>query len=177
MKRQEGNRRFLPVTATTKVDFSLLTEEYVDQVWAEAVHLYRAGEPLWLNVEQSAMAPETREEHMEVYPLPGRVQEFLNTPLPSNWGKMSKLDRQMYIDSPDSVLTGELERIDLTCTAMIWDGLGHRNPPRPGETRPIIKALEELQGWVKLPRQVNVPGYGKQTAFQRVETLEDHDLI
>lgn len=177
MKRQEGNRRFLPVTATTKVDFTALTPEYVDQVWAEAVHLYRAGEPLWLNPEESAMAYTVRDEHMEDDPLPGRVQEFLETPLPSNWGKMSKMDRMMYIDSPDSVLTGELERIDLTCSAMLWDGLGHRNPPRPGETRPIIKAIEELPGWVKLPRQVHVPGYGKQTAFQRVDTLDGHDLI
>ena len=178
MKRQEGNRRFLPVTATEKVDFELLTEEYVDQVWAEAVHLYKAGEQLWLDLDESLLAFDVRDTHMEDDPLPGKVEHFLETEIPSDWHTMGKMDQQMWLENPDSVIASSiLCRIDLVCSAMVLDGLGHRSQLREGETRPIFKVLDSLPGWVKLPKQVHVPGYGKQTAFQRLESIEGHDLI
>ena len=39
---KKGNRRFLIVKSEDKVDFGALTDEYVDQLWAEAVSFYRA---------------------------------------------------------------------------------------------------------------------------------------
>jgi hypothetical protein len=178
MKKQEGNRRFLPVVATQPVDDNLLTEEYVDQLWAEAVHLYRAGEPLWLNKEENALAGEVREDHMEDDPLPGEVEAFLNRELPSNWNDLGRMDQQMWLESPDNVINASLElvQLDVVCTAMVWDGLGNRNKARPGETRPLVKVLDETPGWVKLPKQVTVGKHGKQTAWKRIPT-EDFDLI
>src|SRR5690606_33621462 len=48
LRQQEGNRRYLIVHCERRVDFEALTDEYIDQLWAEAVHLYRNGERLYL---------------------------------------------------------------------------------------------------------------------------------
>lgn len=49
-----GNRRYWPVYAT-KINFNILFE-WRDQLWAEAVHLYHAGEKIWLEGDEYQIA-------------------------------------------------------------------------------------------------------------------------
>jgi len=58
-----GSRRFWVVEAT-KVDVAMLTRDR-DQLWAEAVHAYKAGEQWWLTPEEE----EERKEASEVYQI------------------------------------------------------------------------------------------------------------
>lgn len=49
-----GNRRYWPVYAA-KINFNILFE-WRDQLWAEAVHLYHAGEKIWLEGDEYQIA-------------------------------------------------------------------------------------------------------------------------
>lgn len=54
-----GARRFLPIKVTSKIDIEALRQQR-DQIWAEAVHRYRAGERYWIMPERAADEQEAR---------------------------------------------------------------------------------------------------------------------
>jgi len=58
-----GGRRFWPVEVAVTRKAPRLEElaEHRDQLWAEAVHRYRAGEPWWLDATQELAAQEQQE--------------------------------------------------------------------------------------------------------------------
>lgn len=170
-RRQEGNRRFLIVHCERRLDFDALTDEYVDQVWAEAVHLYRQGERLWLTDEEAEMAAAQREPFTEEDTLGGIIEQYLQTPVPANWDQMRPLDRQEYlINGPDELSARPTGRIDTVCSAQVWvEALGRRfGEHRRSDLLEITQALSALPGWERQPGQEWVPGYGKQTVFRRL---------
>lgn len=180
LRRQEGNRRFLIVKAEDKVDFDILTDEYVDQVWAEAVHLYKQGELLYLTPEESELAKVNREPFTEEDALAGIIHEYLETRVPADWASMSPLDRQMWLqNSNDGMTPLGTEPINMVCSVQIWvEALGRR----PGDHKrvdllEITTALKQVEGWVAVPGRKRVPGYGPQQVFRRVSTLEGADLL
>lgn len=108
-----GNRRF-PVV---DIDPSLRTveetvREYVtrwrDQLWGEAVHYYRKGQPLRLPERLEREARQTQDGHNLDFDNPTlqAVQTYLDTPLPFGWEKYPEyssvqLRRQwLYSDTP-----------------------------------------------------------------------------
>lgn len=61
LEDETGNRRFLPIV-TGRIDTVLLREQR-DQLWAEAVAAYRAGERWWLTDEEDALLRAAQEAH------------------------------------------------------------------------------------------------------------------
>lgn len=183
LRRQEGNRRFLIVKCEDRVDFTALTQEYIDQVWAEAVHLYRAGEQLWLSDDEGTLAAANREAFTEEDALTGMIHEYLGTPVPDNWEEMSPLDRQGWlINLGDGFTPVGGNTIDQVCSVQIWvEALGRR----PGDHKrvdllDITNALKQLEGWRQLPGRHRVPGYGPQVVFERIKNdseIDGLDLI
>lgn len=180
LRRQEGNRRFLIVRCEDKVDFDRLTPEYVDQLWAEAVHLYREGELLYLDDEQASAAAAEREGFIEEDALEGVIQEFLDTPVPSEWAKWSSEARvgwrQSYLDG----LVGPGDaRIDQTCSAELYvEALGRRfGDHRRSELLDINTALKRVPGWVARPGRHRVRQYGPQQVFVRVDQADLDEVI
>lgn len=179
LRRQEGNRRFLIVRCEDKVDFEALTEEYVDQVWAEAVHLYRAGEQLWLTQEESDLAAVEREHFTEEDALAGLIQKYLDTLVPSDWNTTSPEDRQMWLmNSNDGLTAVGTDRIDQVCSIQIWvEAMGRRKgDARRMDLLDINTALKQIPGWVRVGHKWDSQ-YGTQSSFVRLESLPDHDLI
>lgn len=83
-----GNRRFWPVDVSSsgwneEKDARLRAER--DQIWAEARMRYMVGETLYLTGEAEKIAKQKQESHMEANPMEGRIEEFLERPIPSDW--------------------------------------------------------------------------------------------
>jgi predicted P-loop ATPase len=59
-----GNRRFWPVPMSGPADVKAIERER-DQLWAEALHWYRAGYQWWLTRSLEAIAAQLQEEYLE----------------------------------------------------------------------------------------------------------------
>lgn len=69
LKDKTGNRRFWPcdvwINRTTKDVFIDLDKE-VDQIWAEAIYLYKNGESLKLTKHEEKLAEDQQNKHLEI---------------------------------------------------------------------------------------------------------------
>lgn len=177
LKRQEGNRRFLVVKAEDSVDFGKLTDAYVDQVWAEALHYYREGEQLWLEGDDAELAKLEREAFTEEDALHGIVQEYVNTLVPENWDSMSPETRYGWLqNNQDDLLAVGTVPINRVCSLQIWvEALGRRKGDHKRmDLLDISNVLKQLDGWRLLDGTHRCGPYGPQKVFERItDDFED----
>lgn len=158
LRDSTGNRRFWPVDVhPEKAKYNHwvhLTDELVGRIWAEALHLYKAGEPLELDEEANKEAERQQVLHMETDPREGIIQEWLESPIQDEWGDN----------------TGEEVYRTRVCAAQIWvECLGNKKGTmRPWEAKEICDILRHMPGWRERKGRARVPGYGVQTVFERV---------
>lgn len=170
LRRQEGNRRFLIVSAEQRVDFTALTDAYIDQVWAEAVAIYRSGEPLYLSDDSIALALEEREPHTEEDALVGIVQAYLELLVPPEWGEMTPDSRRAWVQNrADGIVPEGTTQINRVCSVQLWvEALGRRmGDHRRGDLLDIIRALRSVPGWQPTASRHRLPHYGPQLTFIR----------
>ena len=75
LKDATGNRRYWPV-ACTQVDLQRL-REIRDQLWAEAMACYEAGDIWWVNRDEAAMFAEAQDERFVVDEWEGPILTWL----------------------------------------------------------------------------------------------------
>lgn len=176
LRRQEGNRRYLIVHAEDRVDFGALTDDYVDQVWAEAVALYRSGEKLFLDEEGSAIAAAAREAYIEEDSLTGVIQEWLDQPIPEGWEEMGIEARAMWrAEAAEGVGPKGTRKLQQICSTQIWvECLGRPiGDRRRADLLDIASSLRALPGWRPVPGRTRVPIYGPQQVYERVPELDE----
>ena len=173
LRDRTGNRRFWPITVTRKIDRDALEAE-VDQIWAEAMTLWK-DENLWLDTPEleaelaEALAPRQVQDEME-----GILLEYLDTRLPENWEDMTPESRRDFING-DSVIDADLctKRRDRVCLTEIRVELMGADRRRLGgndyDSRRIANLMNNLKGWKKSSKKVRVPGYGPQYVYERKE--------
>lgn len=150
-----GNRRFWPVeidpARAAKSHWDHLGDSEVQQIWAEVLTWYRAGEGLELDQEAREEAERQQDAHMESDPREGLIMEWLEEE------ELDELDRP----------TGRKRQ--RVCAAQIWvECLGkRRGDMRPWEAKEICDILRRIPGWVERKGRVRFPGYGLQTVFER----------
>ena len=171
LRRQEGNRRFLMVRCLERFDIDAMTPEYVDQVWAEAVHIYKSGEQLYLTDDEALLASLERDPFLEEDTNAGVIENFLNTPVPADWWERSPEVRVQWLeDSAQGFESAGEMVVDKTCTRQLWhEALKQRVPPRRSDLLEILQSLKAL-GWVS-SGHAHFPGYGTQAVFVRKEDL------
>ena len=164
-----GNRRFWVVDTPNTPRLSIwddLTPEVVRLIWAEAVHLYKKGESLFLSPELEATAREVQETYEEENPKIGIVAQYLDRLLPANWGELDLYSRRQWLEGTEQ---GTVKR-SVVCTLEIWvEALG-QNPDRMDrygskEVRDIMTKLPEWQHKGNLTRTIKP--YGRQRYFER----------
>ena len=180
LRDRTGNRRFWPVDVGIEPIKSRVWDmqgETRDQIWAEAVHLWKNGETLYLTDEQEKMALEQQEFHTESSSMEGEILEYLDIPITEDWYTKSKQERREFIQGwgTDIQEEGTLVR-NKVCIAEIWNELycGDSKNIHPAKAAEIRQVLNHIEGWSKNNTKGSKgrlrfgTGYGAQVAFLRV---------
>lgn len=175
LRDKTGNRRFWPIDVgvqnNSKSVFDDLNQYEIDQVWAEAVELWRAGEKLYLTGEEEKEAKRQQEEHSEESAKAGLIEEYLNRLLPEDWYELSIPEKRNFIQGTEfgESKEGTLRR-DKTCVMEIWVELFNGDPKQltPMQSRELNDILTGLKGWEKAKNPLSFgKNYGKQRAYIR----------
>ncbi|MGX7196747.1 VapE domain-containing protein [Enterococcus olivae] len=180
LRDKTGNRRFWPVDVgiePIKHHVWEMSDETRDQIWAEAVHYWKAGEKLYLTDEQEKWALEQQEFHTESSSMEGEILEYLEIPITEDWYARTKQERREYIQGhgTDIVDDGDVVRNKI-CVAEIWNELynGDSKNIHPAKAAEIRLILNNLTGWKKSNtgdkgRLRFGTGYGRQVAYVKQE--------
>lgn len=171
LRDQTGNRRFWPIAVDKeKADYDVfdLTDDEVDQVWAEAVQWYKRGESLYLSSEMSAVAAEKQRAFTEIDPRLAQVEEYLDMPIPENWETLSKTDRRNYIQGFLSVDDTPMVQRETICVNELAYELYGRDELQPWQSKEYTNILRSVRGWRRTGEQLRT-AYGRQRVFRRVE--------
>ena len=172
LRDRTGNRRFWPITVSHKMDRSALEAE-VDQLWAEAVVLYKKGENLWMDTpELEAMLQGTLSTREVQDDLEGELQEDLDTKLPDNWDDLTPESRRDFIqgDLPVDPETCNRRRDTVCVTEIKVELLGLDRRKKGGndyDSRRVANLMNNLPGWKKSSHKVRVPLFGPQWVYYR----------
>lgn len=176
LRDKTGNRRFWPVDIAVqdpKLDVFKDLDYELDQIWAEAVQLFKNKEPLYLSAEEEKEARKQQDDHSEESAKAGLIEEYLNTPITDNWNSMSINDRRLYIQGGDFGEEPKGTKLrDRTCVMEIWCELFNGDPKQlsPLNSREINEILKGLKGWKKYDGRLRFGKvYGVQRAFIREE--------
>lgn len=174
LKDPTGSRRFWPIdtgTTTAKKDIWKDLPGEVDQLWAEAVQLWKNGEPLYLeDPAVEAMAKQEQDQHYEDNVKQGLIVEFLKRPVPEDYSKMDLSVRRMFWAGTTVGQTVTVER-ETTCALEVWCECmgGEPRAMRRSDAREINLILEKLDGWER-NKSMRRYGYcGRQRGFEKIK--------
>ncbi len=164
-----GNRRFWVVDTPNDAPRDMwdeLTPETVQQVWGEAVELYRKGEKLYLPRELEAAAREVQETYEEENPRVGIVAAYLDRLLPEGWDDLDLYTRRQWLETDAK---GTVRRTTV-CTLELWAEALGQNPDKfdryaSKELRDIMAKLPEWRNKGNTRRTFK--NYGQQRYFER----------
>lgn len=171
-----GGRRFWVVDCGRTTNYTKIWNGFTnyerDQVWAEAVELYKGGEEIMkLDAEIEAAARKAQEEHADDDPYLGMLLEFLNTPIKNDWNTLDDIDRNKYYQNLRSAKAneegvGDVIRTKACAMEFRTEFLGlSRKEVDKRETRRINECFERL-GWKKL-EVCKFQNYGPQRGYER----------
>lgn len=153
----------------------------IDQIWAEALEKYKAGEPLILIGDEEKMAYEEQRDAMEADDREGLVEQYLEKPLPDKWHKMDIYERRSYLAGESEfgeTIPEGANRRDKVCCIEIWcECFGkERNTIRRTDSYEIEAILMRIGGWKRYDGNkrgnIKFPIYDSQRAFVRDEGEE-----
>lgn len=185
LRAQEGNRRFLIVEVAEKLDFGKYSDEYVNQVWAEAVHIWKTSRDkyglkdnpeLFLSSEEEAAAESVRSMATEEDSVGGLIQAYLDTLVPENWADMSPEERISWLRDEEQGIVSGTHPIDVVCSLEIWEIALQRERGKHSrvDILQITNALKQLPGWFgPMPKPTRLPFYGPQRVFARLDEPTD----
>lgn len=166
-----GGRRFWPVRCSdTDIDIDRLRRE-VDQLWAEAVALYRqwraeagpkAALPLYMKndlaVGQAKRLQEARRQSGADDALAGRIEAWLESPIGSEMGDIDALT-----DEPPVYR-------DRICLMQVWSEMMGRdiNFYDEREAQKLSRAIRKIPGWTTNGDKEMFAGYGRQRAYFKI---------
>ena len=181
-----GNRRFWPVRVNHGKK-AVWDMRDVDQIWAEVLEKYKAGEPLILIGEEEKMAYEEQRDAMEADDREGLVEQYLEKPLPDKWHKMDIYERRSYLagesEFGEAIPEGANIRTRVCCLEIWCECFGkERNAIRRADSYEIEGILMRIGRWKRYEGNkrgnMRFPLYNAQRAFVREgyeDTVDDSD--
>ena len=177
-----GNRRFWPVTVQPvpggKTPWDL-TQEIVDQIWAEAVYWYRQGETLYLQGDVLLFAEAEQRAALESDDREGLVREFLDELLPDGWASKGIYERQSYWMQDAHLRNGKNTR-ETVCGLEIWcECFGKRKADYTRvEGNQIRLIMSRIDGWEyagSTAKKRMGSDYGPQFYWHRTKPADPKD--
>ncbi len=171
LRDQTGARRFWPIdVGEFQPKYSVfkdLTDEVIDQIWAEAYVNWQMGEKLILSKEANILAVEEQKSHQDEFIYASEIDSFLEQKVPIDWDKWSVDDRLNYWNYGYKDYKGELVKRDRICVKEIW--IEAIKEPTKNLNRfisnQIIAYLCTKSGLKKIKSNARMGPYGRQKGF------------
>ena len=167
-----------PVTCSTNTPHRPWeVEEVVPQLWAEAYHYYREGEPLFLTNELEAVANQEQVAALESDVREGMIAEYLDTLLPEDWNSMDISERRAFLRGDMLTAGNRIGKVKRTVVSAVevWVECFGRDPAaiRRSDTYDIFGMLMKIGGWEKYKGNkggcIRRHPYGPQRCYVRTE--------
>ena len=180
LKDRTGNRRFWPITGDKdrKTANSWdITDEEIDQIWAEAFYYWSDGESLVLEGTIAEEAMRVQMSHTEGGELMGLIEEYLSMRLPVDWEDYELYDRREYIREYDETEASRLLPRERVCPLEIWCELleGDRKNLLNAKAREITDVLQAIPGWIPYTNGTGKVRFGKLYGPQRAFIREERN--
>ena len=169
----DEDRRWWPVKVKGRGSVSewLNTlKKNIGQIWAEAYENYKNGEPLYLPPELEA---EMRQKQKQCNVVSGDallspLQEWLDTPLPADWGNWPIGRRVSYFRNRDPLDEDGVIKRDRICIAEVKSEFPHREILKYS-SQAIGQLLDRCENWKRSKNTMRIPQYGKPRCWIRKE--------
>ena len=183
LKGDTGNRRFwvveCGVAPAVSNPWTELPEER-DQIWAEAVVRWKAGEELFLPRELEQKARERQEAHNELSAddRVGLIDAYLHTPIPDTWDGFTREQRAAWYQTSSQIGqedgAQQMHRRETVCALeVLVECLGMKTDDKTRyKTKEINQILRDMD-CVKYIGRTREPVYGLQRRFK---ILYDEDV-
>lgn len=173
-----GNRRFWPVRINGNCEKKpwQMSKEDVEQIWAEALMLYKSGEKLYLNSDEEKIALREQSDAMESDDREGIVRTYLDTLLPETWDSMNLFERRNFLKGNEfagNKLEGSIRR-DIVCNMEIWCECFGNDPAmlKSVDSYAISAIMKKIEGWDRSTQNKNgvmsFPMYGRQRCYEKI---------
>lgn len=168
-----GGRRFWVVDVFRRYQAGTMD---INQLWAEAQHIYDNTEDLYLNDDLEAVAAEIQRDHAEVDERNGLIEAYLNMKLPETWDRMSVWERRSFLAQESIEKEGTITR-NLVCVAEIWtEALKcELRDMTTVNTKYIHSLMQNMPGWEKCNNKT-YDIYGVQRSYKRIG-VKDVDIV
>lgn len=172
LKDKTGERRFLPVLANIdnqKKHPMEIELETVEQIWGEAVTIYRAGADLMFDKETEEELEIYRETFMYRDEVELQVLEYLEMPIPDNWSSWSIQQQHQYTSKyfdNSSEFEAGTKKLEKVSTREMMYNLFMRNSNDKKLSTKINMIMDNHPGWEKGQFRIG----GKNTkGFKRIK--------
>lgn len=172
LKDKTGERRFLPVLANIEKQKKHPMEidpETIEQIWGEAVTIYKAGADLMFDKETEERLEIYREKFMYRDEVELQVLEYLEMPIPDNWSSWSIQQQHQYtskyFDNSSEFEAGS-KKLEKVSTREMMYNLFMRNSNDKKLSTKINMIMDNHPGWQKGQFRIG----GKNTkGFKRIK--------
>ena len=180
LKDRTGNRRFWPITGDKDrktANSWNITDEEIDQIWAEAFYYWLEGESLVLEGAVAEEAMRVQMSHTEGGELMGLIEEYLSMRLPVDWEDYELYDRREYIREYDETEASGFRLRERVCPLEIWCELleGDRKNLLNAKAREITDVLQAIPGWIPYTNGTGKVRFGKLYGPQRAFIREERN--
>ncbi|SUO66223.1 virulence-associated E family protein [Streptococcus pyogenes] len=171
LRDKTGERRFLPMLANPDLQKKHpleMSQETVDQLWGEAVNLYKKGYKLSFDEQIEKALVEYREQFSYKDEIELQILEYLDMLVPDEWETMSLTQRsqftkcffnnQKYRDENQEVFKG-VKFQTFVSTREILKNVFDVDVARGNLSRKVKVLMDNLDGWMYETKRVN----GKST--------------
>lgn len=178
MKDSTGGRRFWPVrinvVAPTKDVFKDLVDEQLNQVWAEAVQLYKKKETLYLPENMVELAKKIQKDHTEEHPWTGLIQQYLDTKLPATWNSMNLYERRAFLAGNDELTPeGTVNRTRACVLEIYSEAIKGKDSIDERSANNIRNIMANMEGWSEESKRIRYGIYGAhRRGYKRTDVPE-----